>query len=352
MADIVPYSSLVGVVHEPNSFSLLSISASGTSTPILDAPVDVGERILAFRLNAKRVLVLTSARVMVYDLVTLRLLGSVSRGSVDPPSSVMTCSETGLVAVVRLTGSVLILDSYTMFQYPEIAAHSHQPTALDFTSCGRWLATASKKGTLVRIFQLDEQSSEFKLVEVFRRGRTENVIENIQFSKDAQYVVAVGSSDTAHVFKLASSASSSFRANMLSMLPQQYKDVFEAGRDFAFVRLRKDDTSSSLMSACVDRGLVIVLSKTYSFVYELKPAGGECQLRGEYVLVEDDGRPDCRIGGLTDVPSVEVVISDEIAAVDVMSDAPARRKKKHISKKAMTTSCGSPNASFHREESF
>lgn len=78
-----------------------------------------------------------------------------------------------------------------------IPAHESSLAALAFSPNGREIASASEKGTVIRVFNVEDGS---KLIE-FRRGLRRCVnITSIQFSPDANYLVSSSNTETIHVF--------------------------------------------------------------------------------------------------------------------------------------------------------
>ncbi len=79
-----------------------------------------------------------------------------------------------------------------------IAAHDGPLAALAFSPEGTKLATASEKGTVIRVFNVEDGT---KITE-FRRGvkRCANV-RSLGFSADSRYLVLGSNTETIHVFR-------------------------------------------------------------------------------------------------------------------------------------------------------
>ncbi|KAL9655043.1 hypothetical protein ABK040_008826 [Willaertia magna] len=104
----------------------------------------------------------------------------------------------GHVKVIRLStkkskqNNNVILDEY------ELRAHDSSIQCISLNSNGSLLATASEKGTIVRLFQIINGE---KLNE-YRRGNLTNEIYSICFSHNNEYIACVSSGGTLHVFVL------------------------------------------------------------------------------------------------------------------------------------------------------
>ena len=77
--------------------------------------------------------------------------------------------------------------------------HANKIALLSFSYDGKYLATASENGTVIRVFLLDEQT---KKVGEFRRGKNAAHIYSITFNKDALVLGTCSDTGTAHIFKI------------------------------------------------------------------------------------------------------------------------------------------------------
>ncbi|CAB1350225.1 unnamed protein product, partial [Coregonus sp. 'balchen'] len=80
-----------------------------------------------------------------------------------------------------------------------IPAHDSPLAALTFNASGTKLASASERGTVIRVFSIPEGQRLFE----FRRGMKRYVnISSLSFSPDAQFLCASSNTETVHIFKL------------------------------------------------------------------------------------------------------------------------------------------------------
>ena len=97
------------------------------------------------------------------------------------------------------TGEVVIFDLLTCQNKIIIPAHDNPLAALAFDSIGTRLATASDKGTVIRVFQVQDGQMLYE----FRRGYARCVsIFSLNFSADSTFLAASSNTQTVHVFKL------------------------------------------------------------------------------------------------------------------------------------------------------
>lgn len=95
-------------------------------------------------------------------------------------------------------GDAIIFDLKSLQPLAVIEAHKSALSAMCLSSDGTLLATASDKGTIVRVFNVHTGSKLYQ----FRRGTYPTKIFSLSFSKNKKYVVATSSSETVHIFRL------------------------------------------------------------------------------------------------------------------------------------------------------
>eukprot|EP00116_Pleurobrachia_bachei_P009327 sb/3469589/ len=189
-----------------------------------------------------------------------------------------------------------------------IAAHDTPLAALSFNSSGSLLASASEKGTVIRIFSVPSGTKVFEL----RRGvKRCAAIYSLNFSPDDRYMSASSNTETIHIFKLDSSGGGQSTVpaaaevpatsppesqswgqylgaalvSTASYLPSQMTDVFTQGRSFAHVKL----PTAGLRSICAlttTGKLLVASSDSYLYVYNIdQEEGGECVLSKQHCML-------------------------------------------------------------------
>lgn len=215
-------------------------------------------------------------------------------------------------------GELQVFDAGNLITRLKIKAHNSNLCAMDFSSTGALIATASVKGTVIRVFCV--KSGE-KFHE-FRRGLKRQVeIASLKFSFCNNYLCVTSNTSTVHIFKIMYpsvesterrrySSGSDFECltetepnsesgwltmgfitkAVSSYFPSQVRDVFVQDRAFATVHLNqsglkyecaitkinKEDGFGTILIACEDGFL---------YFYDFKKAeGGPCELRKTYDL--------------------------------------------------------------------
>lgn len=160
-------------------------------------------------------------------------------------------------------GEVQIFDAVHLHAKCVLSAHDSPLAALAWSLCGRRLATASERGTVIRVFAVPERTRLYE----FRRGVKRCVsIACLAFSACGAYLAATSNTETVHVFKLTEGAAAADEGGAgaaaadappadddapagwiewlsrglqagKGYLPQHVADVLAQGRAFASARL-------------------------------------------------------------------------------------------------------------------
>ncbi|XDV45200.1 hypothetical protein PO909_013336 [Leuciscus waleckii] len=257
--------------------------------------------ILAVRLNRQRLVVCLEEALYIHNIKDMKLLKSVLN---TPPNPKGICalsvnhSNSYLAYPGSFTaGEITLYDAVNLRQVTVISAHASHVAAVSFSASGTSLASASEKGTVIRVFSIPDGDKLFE----FRRGLKRYVsISSLSFSADAQFLCASSNTETVHIFKLEhhspstdSPSWSGYMGKMLSaassLLPSQVSDMMHQDRAFASVHLsvagmRNISALSTIQK--VPRLLVASLDG-HLYIYNLDlQEGGDCRLVKKHRLYE------------------------------------------------------------------
>ncbi|ODV80395.1 autophagy-related protein 18 [Suhomyces tanzawaensis NRRL Y-17324] len=244
---------LIGIVEMLYCTSLIAVVALGdepgssprklklVNTKRLSTICDLifPSTILQVKLTNSRLVVLLEEQIYIYDITTMKLLHTIETSpnlhglcTISPssdqdgnsylayPSPPKTITHDSLLVTGINTnggsnsvqnniqsvsnspnrvGDVIIFNLTTLQPLSVIEAHKSTLAAMTLSNDGSLLATASDKGTIVRVFSVE---TGVKLYQ-FRRGTYPTKIYSLSFSSDDKYVVATSSSETVHIFRLS-----------------------------------------------------------------------------------------------------------------------------------------------------
>ncbi|CAF4823599.1 unnamed protein product [Pieris macdunnoughi] len=268
--------------------------------------------ILAVKLNRSRLIVCLEESLHIHNIRDMKILHTIRD---TPPNARGLCALSPCVdhCYVAYPGSsavgeVQIFDAVHLNAKCVISAHDSPLAALAWSMCGRRLATASERGTVIRVFAVPERTRLYE----FRRGMKRCVsIACLAFSACGAYLAATSNTETVHVFRLQENAERAVEDSAaagnsptepgwvdwmsqtlsagLVYLPAQVTDVLSQGRAFASAKLPRAGYRAVAAVTNVSRQarLLVATSEGILYVYSLDPTeGGECTLLRTHSLLE------------------------------------------------------------------
>jgi autophagy-related protein 18 len=178
--------------------------------------------ILAVKMNKSRLVALLEEQIYIYDIHNMRLLHTIETSpnpmglcALSPttdtnylvypsppktnfPNPVANQTNDTNKEQSNRNGDVIVFNAQTLQPLVVIEAHKTSLAAVAISYDGTLLATASDKGTIVRVFSVE---TGVKLYQ-FRRGTYPTKIYSLSFSKDNRYLTASSATETVHIFKL------------------------------------------------------------------------------------------------------------------------------------------------------
>ncbi|RID47765.1 hypothetical protein BRARA_I04336 [Brassica rapa] len=151
------------------------------------------------RLRRDRIVVVLEQKIFVYNFVDLKLMHQIETFA----------NPKGLCAVSQGAGSMVLvcpglqkgqvrIEHYASKRTKFVLAHDSRIACFALTQDGSLLATASSKGTLVRIFNTVDGT----LRQEVRRGADRAEIYSLAFSSNAEWLAVSSDKGTVHVFGL------------------------------------------------------------------------------------------------------------------------------------------------------
>ena len=178
---------------------------------------------LAIRLNRKRLIIVLEDQIYLYDVQNMKLLYTIETSpnpfaicALSPsnencylayplpqksaPTNVPQPAHTppNSTHVPTTTGEVLIFDAVKLEAVNVVEAHKSPLSCMAFNSEGTMVATASDKGTIIRIFSVPDGQKLYQ----FRRGSMPSRIFSMAFNTSSTLLCVSSASETIHIFKL------------------------------------------------------------------------------------------------------------------------------------------------------
>ncbi|XP_063444043.1 WD repeat domain phosphoinositide-interacting protein 2-like isoform X1 [Mytilus trossulus] len=257
--------------------------------------------ILAVKLNRQRLIVCLEESLYIHNIRDMKVLHTI-RDTPPNPTGLCALSINNDNCFLAYPGSnqigeVQIFDTINLRAVTMIPAHDNPLAAIAFNAQGNRVATASEKGTVIRVFSVPDGQKLFE----FRRGvKRCATIYSLAFSVDSMFLAASSSTETVHVFKLETPKDNKTEEaqgwmgyfgqalkTSANYLPTQVTELFHQGRAFATARL----PSSGLINVCalsviqkIPR-LLVASQDGYLYIFNLDPTdSNECVLVRQHRL--------------------------------------------------------------------
>ncbi|KAG9286972.1 hypothetical protein G9A89_001210 [Geosiphon pyriformis] len=362
--------ALVGAGEQP-AFTPRRLQITNTKRQSTICELTFATTILAVKLNRRRLIVVLENMIYVHDISNMKLLHTIETSSnphgkdefaliliksiashksilaypspTPGPSSPFANSTQNAIS----SGDVYIFDALGLQVVNIVQAHKSPVSYVAINSDGTMLATASDKGTIIRVFSIPNAQKLYQ----FRRGSYPTRIHSISFNSVSSLLCVSSDTDTVHIFKLGGnslngpppgvanngasnggsggslnrhsagpaavggfeayinekkktgsvavgSISSTIRRQSYHLgrtvagsvgnyLPDALTEMWEPARDFAYFKLPNSGVQSVVALSNTTNQVMVVTSEGYFYQYSIDlEIGGECVLLKQYSLLE------------------------------------------------------------------
>ncbi|KAF7817912.1 autophagy-related protein 18a [Senna tora] len=228
------------------------------------------------RLRRDRIVVVLMHKILVYNFDDLKVLHQIETYA-NPKGLCEVSHVSGTMVLVcpGLQKGQVRIEHYASKRTKFIMAHDSRIACFALTQDGRLLATASSKGTLVRVFNTTDGS----LLQEVRRGADRAEIQSLAFSATAQWLAVSSDKGTVHVFNLKvdsgllghqrshsaseSSPSSPLPVSSLSFIRGVLPKYFSS--EWSVAQFRLNEGSQYVVSFGHQKNTIVILGMDGSF---------------------------------------------------------------------------------------
>lgn len=264
---------LVGAGEQP-AFSprRLTIWNIAERAPICETSFP--DSVLNVKMNRIRIAAVIIDGIYIYSTTTMKTQGVIETAT-NPKGLVALSSNSEqcflLYPASEHTGHVQVYDCFSMQHRSVIEAHNSPLAYIAISYQGQYCATASVKGTIIRVFSLPEGNKLF----TFKRGIAQAVIYNLMFSHNNELLLACSSTGTIHVYDIThqkitqdSGWGNAIKQSLLStasyILPEHYKDSLENSR--SFITAKAHFQGKYIATIVADLPVMVAVSYSQEFI--------------------------------------------------------------------------------------
>lgn len=221
----------------------------------------------------------------VYDVN--RISGSLN--DAQTPLALMQFGEVSLCAFPgRTRGTVQIVNLENLSRDSTLfTAHTSDVVALAFDLKGTLLATASEKGTVIRVFSIVYKQSTIQSMQMlleFRRGSEHATIYHLAFSPSGKYLAVSSETGTIHVFLLPARTDPQARAERNGVLGGYLPKYLRSVWSFAQTKVKRK-TKNVILFGDEQSFTVMQYDGTATHFVINTERGGDCVKRSEKQFV-------------------------------------------------------------------
>lgn len=209
-------TSLVALILSPRRLQI-----KNTKRDSIICELTFPTTVLSVRLNRKRLVIVLEDQIYLYDIQTMKLLYTIETSpnplaicalspssdncylayplpqkaaSFAPPSH----APPNTAHIPPTTGEVLLFDAVKLEAINVVEAHRSPLSCVTFNTDGTLMATASDKGTIIRVFSIPDAHKLYQ----FRRGSMPSRIFSMAFNITSTLLCVSSATETIHIFKL------------------------------------------------------------------------------------------------------------------------------------------------------
>lgn len=185
--------------------------------------VRCSSKVLNVKLRKDYVFIVCEMKICIYDFITYQNIDSI-KTYINPKGIIaMNDDEQIVCSYPSVTKGYVNVKTFDNYRTILICAHENMINALALNPKGNLLATASMKGTLIRVFDTNRGI----LLQELRRGAERVEIYELSFDRYSRFLACSSSKGTIHIFSLRSSIIKIKEIeNRLDDLKDEYLELF------------------------------------------------------------------------------------------------------------------------------
>ena len=251
------------------------------------------QNIMNIKLRKDKIIVVCRDKIYVFNLSTFKNIDIIETG--DNSHGIVGVSyepEQTLLAYPDKKRGLVRIKNYEKSIVYHISAHENNIAYITLSYDGKLLATASEKGTLIRVFNTENGN----ILQEIRRGKNKADIKYICFEPNYKFIAATSNKGTIHIWSLANTLKIlnknteeetkiiENKTSGLKWLPNFLGGEF-FNSEWSFAQVRITD-NKSICCFGADNTVIVVSTegKYYKAQIDIEK-GGECKIIQEEDLI-------------------------------------------------------------------
>ena len=241
--------------------------------------INFSTNIINIKMKEGRIFVICLEKIYIFDFDTLNLIDSIETNNTKGLLAIAT-KENIIVFPEKYNVGCIRIKNYDKKNETMIHAHKKNVNFIELNSNGCILATASLKGTFVRIFNTTNNN----LIQEVRRGKEPADVFSISFDFSSKYFVVASDRPTIHIFFLNNNNENMTKENVEEFNKSIFGgNIFEARRRFFGAEWRSFakyyiDSQKSISTFGPNNSIIVITGDGRYIQASFDPVnGGECQ---------------------------------------------------------------------------
>ena len=187
----------------------------------------------AVKLRRDKVVVVLTTKIFVYRFSDLKLLDQINTLA-NPKGLISLCPDAGncVLACPGLSKGSIRIELYDLSKATLIKAHDAELACFALNMDGSRIASASEKGTLIRVWDCHTGEP----IKELRRGVDRAEIYCLSFNFSSTYIACSSDKGTVHIYSLTSDAANNSQHTPYQAPPQHSTEVNNSTSGLSFMR--------------------------------------------------------------------------------------------------------------------
>lgn len=228
--------ALITMLYKSNIFALVGSDPESKQFPPnkvvlwddlqgkMIAEFEFHANVVAVKMRRDTIMIVVNNKTFIYNFSDLKLLKNYDTTSNPKGLGELSQGINVIAAVLGLVPGTVLIEDFSLSIQKVVNCHTNPLTTFTLSLEGELLATASERGTLIRIWN----TTGSKMVKELRRGLEVATITSVTFNHNSTQIAVCSDKETCHIFNLQSANVTSSLYYISNYLPQYFSSEWSA----------------------------------------------------------------------------------------------------------------------------